>query len=103
MGSMATDPMTYLINVGVLGVVMVLWLTGMITGKRELDRASDRAEEWKVQYERESAAHKLTMQALERERDRMDAATESACLVTTPLGALRPRSIHARHGGGRSS
>jgi len=90
--------MTYLVNVGVLGVVMVLWLTGMIAGKRELDRASDRADEWKAQYERESEAHKVTLQALERERDRMDAATESGRTITALLGALGPRSIPSRGG-----
>ncbi|SRR6266571_8690133 len=99
MNQAATDPLTYLVNVGVLGVVLVLWLTGMITGKKELDRATDRAGEWRSQYEREVAAHRLTLQALERERDRMDATTESGRTVTALLAVLAPHSIPSSGGG----
>jgi hypothetical protein len=95
-----TDPLNYLVNVGVLGVVLVLWLTGMIVSKRELDRANDRADEWKVQYTRESEAHGMTRRALERERERMDTTTETGRTVTALLGVLGSRSSFSPERGG---
>jgi len=99
MDQAAADPLTYLVNVGVLGVVLVLWLTGMIASRRELDRANDRADEWKAQYTRESEAHGLTLQALQRERERMDASMESGRTVTALLSALGSRPFPATGGG----
>ena len=83
-----TDPLTYLINLGVLGVVLVLWLTGMIVSRRELDRERERAAEWKAQYETEAAAHDLTRAALSRERERGDVVTESGRTTAALLSAL---------------
>lgn len=100
MDQAASDPMTYLVNVGVLGVVLVLWLTGMIASKKELDRANDRADEWKAQHTRESEAHDLTRRALERERDRMDVTAEAGRTVTALLGALGHRPALSPERGG---
>lgn len=100
MNQTAADPLTYLVNVGVLGAVVVLWLTGMIASKRELDRANDRAGEWKEQYTQEAEAHALTLRALERERDRMDSHTEAERTVTALLGVLGPRPLPSSGGGG---
>jgi hypothetical protein len=79
---------------------LVLWLTGMIVSKRELDRANDRADEWKVQYTRESEAHGMTRRALERERERMDTTTETGRTVTALLGVLGSRSSFSPERGG---
>lgn len=90
-----TDPLTYLLNFGVIGVVLVLLVTGVLVTRRELDRANQRADEWKAQYEREAEAHGLTLRTVERERERGDVVTESSRTTAAILGYLghRPTPI----------
>lgn len=82
------DPVAYLLNFGVLGLLLVLWLTGVVVGKREYERALSGEAEWKRQYERESEAHEVTRQALARERERQDASTEAGRTAAALLSVL---------------
>lgn len=95
-----TDPFAYLINFGVAGAVLVLWLMGFIVSRREQDRERERTAEWKAQYEAEASAHLLTLRALERERERMDASTEASRMTAAMLNYLGHRPLTPSGGDG---
>jgi hypothetical protein len=59
------------------GVVLVLLILGVLVTKRELTGAQQDGERWRQLFEQERDAHRLTQEALSRERERMDAALEA--------------------------
>jgi len=88
MDQQQADPLSYLLNFGVLGLLLVLWLTGRIVSKSEHDRAIGEGEQWKQRFEQEAAAHNVTRQALGQERERGDSSIEAARMGTALLSAL---------------
>jgi hypothetical protein len=95
MDQAGSDPLSYLINFGAVGAFLVLWLTGVIVSRRELDRERQRADEWKAQYDAEVTAHGRTLQALELERSRGDAGTEASRTAVAVLSYLGHRPVSA--------
>ncbi|MFE2544823.1 hypothetical protein [Actinacidiphila glaucinigra] len=75
---------------------MILLLTRVIVTRAELAKTAADGAEWRRLFEQEQAAHRTTQAALEEERKRMDAATESSHMAemllrhlghpTTPAG-----------------
>jgi hypothetical protein len=86
--------MTYFLDLGAVGVFLVLWLTGFIVSKAEHGRAEKRAGEWRRLYETEVAAHRDTRAALERERERSDAGLEAGRTVAAMLSVLNHQLPH---------
>lgn len=87
-----SDPLAYLLNFGVLGLFLVLWLTGRIVSKSEHDRAVREGQEWKLRFEQEAAAHDVTRRAMDQERTRSDSSIEAARMGTALLSALSHHS-----------
>lgn len=89
--------MAYLINLGALGVFLVLWLTGYVVSKSEHTKAEERSEEWKQLYLQETTAHRDTRAALDRERERSEAGVEAGRTAAALLNVL---GHHSLPGGG---
>ena len=91
------DPLATLVNFGTLGIFLILWLTGYVVSRAEHAKAEGRAEEWKQLYLQESAAHRDTRAALDRERDRSEAGVEAGRTAAALLNVL---GHHSLPGGG---
>jgi hypothetical protein len=74
---MGDDLLKQLATWGPGGVVLVLLILGVLVTKRELTGAQQDGERWRQMFEQEREAHRLTQEALARERERMDAALEA--------------------------
>lgn len=102
-----TDELTQqVLQWGPAGVLVVLMLTRVLVTRAELTSAKEDAAQWRSLFEQEQAAHRTTQAALETERDRMDAATESIRLTEMMLlhlghqPAPLPPKLESPGGGG---
>ncbi|MFD1309706.1 hypothetical protein [Streptomyces kaempferi] len=84
-----TDEITrQILQWGPAGVLVVLLLTRVLVTRPELAQAQADATEWRRLFEAEQGAHRTTQTALEAERKRMDAATESSHMAEMLLRHL---------------
>jgi hypothetical protein len=95
------DPniLSYLLNAGLAGLVLVLFVKGFIVPKPSWDRMFKEMEQWRKLYESERAAHELTRKAhAEETRAALAAAAEGSQTATALLEEVRKRQSGA---GGR--
>jgi hypothetical protein len=81
---------------GPSGVVLVLVILGVLVTKRELTKAEKDGDLWRQYFEAERDAHRLTQQALGRERERMDAALEASRTTAMMLQYLGHQPVPAQ-------
>lgn len=100
---MAADPVapdfvTPLLQYGLPGVVVVLFLMGWLIPKGVHESVKAERDQWRKAWETEQAAHQLTRSALSEANGRAEAAVEAAKTAAATLGALQ----HLPAGGERS-
>ena len=91
MGAVMNDVVTYLLNYGVLGIMVILILFGQLVPKATLSFMRTDRDEWKKAYDAESTAHANTRQALKEQIARSEAAVETAKTATALLDRLGHR------------
>jgi hypothetical protein len=83
-----------LLNAGLAGLLLVLFVKGWITPKPGSDRLVKEAEQWRKLYESERAAHELTRKAhIEESRAALQAASEGTQVAAVLLAEIKQRQI----------
>ena len=82
------NAVTYLLNYGVLGIMVILILLGQLVPKATLAFMRTDRDEWKKAYEGEVSAHAQTRDALKEQIIRSEAAIETAKTATALLNRL---------------
>ncbi|MEV0586310.1 hypothetical protein [Nonomuraea sp. NPDC050310] len=81
-----------LLNAGLAGLILALFVKGWITAKPHIDRLAKESETWRKLYETERAAHDLTRQAhAEETKAALEAATEGTQVANVLLAEIRAR------------
>jgi len=78
----------YLLNYGVLGIMVILLLLGLLIPRPTLEDVKADRDEWRDAYQTEAQAHRATREALAAANERADAAVETARAANSLLGAL---------------
>lgn len=78
----------YLLNYGVLGIMVLLFLTGLIVAKPTLDALRADRDAWRDAYQTEAAGHAATRAALAEANGRSEVAVETAKTATSLLASL---------------
>lgn len=92
------DPnlISYLLNAGLAGVLLVLFLKGWVTPKPGTDRMVKEAEQWRMLYETERQAHELTRKAhAEEMKSALQAAAEGTQTAAALLAQIKARQSEA--------
>lgn len=93
---MQPDVIGVLLNAGLAGLVLLLFLKGLIVPKPTMDRAVKEAEQWRKLYESEKAAHDLTRKAYAEEtKAELAAAAEGSRTAMALLEEIKQRQSGA--------
>jgi hypothetical protein len=84
-----SDFVNYLLNYGVLGVLVLLLLLGLVVPKPNVDDVKADRDMWRSAYETESQAHQTTRDALAAANERAEAAVETARTANAILASLQ--------------
>lgn len=85
-----------LLNAGLAGLVLLLFLRGWITPKPGSDQLTREAERWRKLYESERTAHDLTRKAhAEETRAALQAASEGTQVAAALLAEIKSRQSEA--------
>ncbi len=93
------DPnvISYLLNAGLGGLYLFLFLKGYLYGKPSMDKAGRDADQWRKLYESERTAHELTRKGHAEEiRATLHAATEGSQTAMALLEEIRKRQSEAQ-------
>lgn len=86
-----------LLNAGLAGLVLLLFLRGWITPKPGVDQMAREADRWRKLYETERAAHNLTRKAYAEEtRAALQAASEGTQVAAALLAEIKRHSEATR-------
>ena len=81
-----------LLNAGLAGLLLFLFVKGWISSKPHVDRLAKEAEAWRKLYETERAAHDLTRQAhADETKAALQAATEGTQVANALLAEIKTR------------
>lgn len=82
------DVVTPLLQYGLPGLVVVLFLLGWLIPKGVYESVREERDKWRQAWETEQAAHQLTRATLAEANARADAAVEAARTAASTLRAL---------------
>lgn len=89
---MQPDILGVLLNAGLAGLVLVLFLKGWLYGKPSMDKAGKDADQWRKLYETERAAHELTRKGhTEETRAALTSAAEGSQTAAALLAEIKSR------------
>lgn len=94
-----SDPITEMLQWGVLGAVLVLLLLGWLVPKGAHEQMKVDRDEWKSAYEKEREAHQATRDALADASSAAAAAVENARTTTALLSNLGHAAARPGTGG----
>lgn len=86
-----------LLNAGLAGLLLVLFVKGYVAAKPYVDRLAREAEQWRKLYESERASHELTRKGhAEETRAALSAAAEGSQTAMALLEEIRKRQSEAQ-------
>lgn len=86
------DVIGLLLNAGLAGIMLVLFLRGWIVPKPSADRLAKESDQWRKFYEQERAAHETTRRAHAEEiKAALQAAAEGSQIAAALLSELKGR------------